>query len=267
MERPTGPSGRLLRSRYCARNSAEPRRVDAVLLHLEVQGLVVSSQEAGRLALVSTGNLEDPADRPLLGIGGGCIGDLLQRGVDGYRLSTACDRREGDRRFDGEDREGLRLDDIRREEHRPADHIPELAHVPRPVIPQKDLSRGFRDFAARAAELETRFGKKLVRQVYDVVSLPQRRQRDPELVQTIVNVLSESASLDFSLEGHIGGGNDPRGHANRLLAAERLHLSFLQRTQELGLGRKGKVGDLVEEKAATLCTLKLPFLSLMRSRE
>ena len=53
---------------------------------------------------------------------------------------------------------------------------------------------------------------------------------------------------------------------NQLLAPERLHLSFLQRAQELGLGRQGKVRDLVEEEAPSLRSLKLPLLALMRSR-
>src|SRR5439155_21604016 len=46
----------------------EPSRVNAVLLHLEVQGLVVGSEKPRRLALVSPRGLEGPADRPLLGV-------------------------------------------------------------------------------------------------------------------------------------------------------------------------------------------------------
>ena len=54
---------------------------------------------------------------------------------------------------------------------------------------------------------------------------------------------------------------------DRLLAAERLHLSFLQRAQELRLSGEGKVDNLIEEQASALCKLELPVLSLMRSRE
>src|SRR5256885_7276745 len=46
----------------------EPRGVDPVLLHLEVEGLVVGSEQPRRLALVPLGGPEDPADRLLLGI-------------------------------------------------------------------------------------------------------------------------------------------------------------------------------------------------------
>src|SRR5437867_9559814 len=161
----------------------------------------------------------------------------------------------------------LRLDHVRSEEDGPANDVPELPHVPRPGVAQKDLSRGFRDFAARAAELHTGLREKLVRQVEDVIALPEGRQGDPEFVQTEIDILAEPASPHFSLEGHVGGGDDPRGHSDRPLAAERLDLSFLQRTQELRLRGEGKVDDLIEEKASALCQLELPFLSLMCPRE
>src|SRR2546425_1022046 len=245
----------------------EPSRVNAVLLQLEVQGLVVGSEKPRRLALVPTGDLEDPADRLLLGVRCGGLGDLPQRGADGRRLSAECGRRSLRRRVDGEDREGLRLDHIRSEEDRPANDVPELPHIPRPGAAQKDLSRRLRDFAARAAELHAGFGEKLVRQVEDVIALSEGRQGDPEFVQTVIDILAEPASPYLSLEGDIGGGDDPRGHADRLLAAERLDLSFLQRTQELRLCGEGKVDDLIEEKASARRQLELPVLSLMRPRE
>src|SRR2546430_858667 len=245
----------------------EPSRVNAVLLHLKVQGLVVGSEKSRRLALVSPRGLEDPADRLLLGVRCGGLGDLPQRGVDGRRLSAECGRRGLRRRVDGKDREVLRLDHIRSEQNGPANDVPELPHIPRPVVAQKDPSRRLRDFAARAAELHAGFGEKLVRQVEDVISLPEGRQGDPEFVQTVVDILAEPASPHLSLERDIGGGDDPRGHSDRPFAAERLDLSFLQDTQELRLRGEGQVDDLIEEKASALCQLELPFLSLMRPRE
>src|SRR5438874_12582861 len=53
--------------------------VDAVLFHLDVQRFVVGSEEPRRLALVATGDLEDAADRVLLGVRRGRVGGLLQR--------------------------------------------------------------------------------------------------------------------------------------------------------------------------------------------
>src|SRR5207249_2652944 len=68
----------------------EPSRVNAVLLQLEVERLVVGSEKPRRLALVATGDLKDPADRLLLGVRCGGLGDLPQRGVDGRRLSGSA---------------------------------------------------------------------------------------------------------------------------------------------------------------------------------
>src|SRR5438477_475507 len=92
-----------------------------------------------RLALVPPAGVEGLADRLLLGIGCGRLGDLLQR-VERHRLSTECGRRG---RVDRQDREVLRLDYIGSKEDGPANDVPELPHVPRPAVAQKDLSRRF----------------------------------------------------------------------------------------------------------------------------
>src|SRR5437867_13173062 len=60
----------------------EPPGIDAVLLHLEVQGLVVGSELSSRLALVAPGGLQDPADRLPLGVRCGRLGDLLRGDAD-----------------------------------------------------------------------------------------------------------------------------------------------------------------------------------------
>src|SRR6267143_4589903 len=120
----------------------------AVLLHLDVQGLVVGSEEPRRLALVPTGDLEGSADRMLLGIRRGPSGDFPQRGPDRCRLSAECSLHGCRNRVDGEDRELLRLNHIRGEEDGPANDVPELSHVSRPVVAQKDLGCRFGNFAA-----------------------------------------------------------------------------------------------------------------------
>src|SRR5881397_3879123 len=114
-----------MKRRQCPLTSESRRRqlperpsVNAVLLHLAVQGLVVGSEKPRRLALVPTGGLEDPVDRPALGIRRRRLGDLLERGVswsgvERRRLSADCDRR---RWVDGQYREVLRLDHVRSEE-------------------------------------------------------------------------------------------------------------------------------------------------------
>src|SRR5438876_3568995 len=101
----------------------------------------------------------------------------------------------------------------------------------------------------------------------DVISLPKGRQGDSEFVQTVVDILAEPTRMHLSPEGDIRGGDDPHVHRERPLAAERLHLSFLQRTQELRLRGEGKVDNLVEEKGSALGKLELPRLSLIGAGE
>src|SRR5436305_1978035 len=91
---------------------AEICGVDRVALHLDVQRLVVGSEEPRRLALVATGDLEDAADRVLLGVRRGRVGGLLQRVTVQRQLFAEGGRR---RRVDGNDREVRRLDHLRGE--------------------------------------------------------------------------------------------------------------------------------------------------------
>src|SRR5437879_13681040 len=93
----------------------EPSRVNAVLLHLEVQGLVGGLEMSRRLALVAPRGLEDPADRLLLGVGHGRLANRLQRGAARSRSSPACGRR-GWVAVAVKERELRRLQHIRRED-------------------------------------------------------------------------------------------------------------------------------------------------------
>src|SRR5437660_2465548 len=63
--------------------SRRPERLglDAVVFHLEVQGLVVHAQESRGLTLVPPRGLKGQADRLPLRLGGGPAGDLLQGGA------------------------------------------------------------------------------------------------------------------------------------------------------------------------------------------
>src|SRR5207247_5375034 len=103
---------------------------------------------------------------------------------------------------------------------------------------------------------------KSVRQVQDVVPLPQGGQGDDEFVEPVVDILAEPARPYRQLEGDTGGGDGPHIHADRRLAAEWPHLSFLQGPQQRGLRGEGKVDDLVEEQAAAVGKLEPSLVSL-----
>src|SRR3989449_4829584 len=249
-EIPTGESRRA--------DLLEPPGVDAVLLDLEVEGLVVGAQAARGLGLVPVASLEGLADRLALGVRRGRVGDLLQRRPERSRTAPRC-------RHPGpvEEREVLPLNYTRSEEGGPAHDVAELPHVARPGVAQQHLSRRRRDLAAGTPELHAGFCDKILRQVQDVVSLPQGGQADDEFVQAVVDLLAEPARPDRQLEGDTGGGDGPHVHSDRRPAARPLHRSFLQCPQQLGLRREGKVDDLVEKQAAALGKLEASLVSLV----
>src|SRR5437899_5246966 len=220
----------------------EPPRVDAVLLDLEVEGLVVGAQAPRRLGLVPFAGLEGLADRLALGVRRCGLGDLLERRPN--RRWTAAAR---DRPGRVEQREVLPLNYTRSEEGGPAHDVPELPHVPWPGVAQQHASRRLRDLAAGAAELHAGFRDEIVRQVKDVVTLPQGGQRDDECAQAVPGILAKPARPHLSLKGDTGGSDGPHVHGHRRRAAERLHLSLLQGPKQLGLRGEGKVDDLFEE--------------------
>src|SRR5256712_1258405 len=135
------------------------------------------------------------------------------------------------------------------------------------MVMQKALGRRLRDLAGGAAKLHIGFCEKPVRQVRDVVSLPEGWHANHDLVEAVVKILAKPALLHLSLEGDIGGGDDPNVHMERLLAAKRLHLPFLQHAQELRLRGEGKIDNLVEKEASALCKLESPLLSLICAGE
>src|SRR5437870_734066 len=213
----------------------EPPGVDTVLLDLEVEGLVVGAQAPRRLGLVPLAGLEGLADRLALGVRRRRLGDLLERRPN--RRWTAAAR---DRPGRVEQREVLPLDHTRSEEGSPAHDVPELPYVPRPGVAQQHVSRRLRDLAAGAAELHAGFCDEIVRQVKDVVSLPQGGQRDDDFLQAVVDILLEPARLHLSLQGDAGGSDGSHIHP------------FLQGTEQLGLRGEGKVDNLFEEQSSAL---------------
>src|SRR2546426_4793608 len=152
-------------------------RSDAVASHLEVKCLEIRRENSGRFALVSTGRAERLPDRPPLSLGGGHAGHLPERKPGRQKRrdldwTCLCAVR-------GQGQEMPGFDEIRAQEDGPANHVPELADVARPVIPEENLDGLVRDSAHRALELHRGLGQKSLRQVHDVLhTLPQRRSEE-----------------------------------------------------------------------------------------
>ena len=110
--------------------------------------------------------------------------------------------------------------------------------------------------------------RQVLREQRDVVApLAQRRERDREDIQSIVEIVPESILPDFVRQITIGGGNDPHVDVHRARAAQSLELSLLQNAQQLWLQLDRKVADFVQEQRPSMSELEPPGLARMRSRE
>src|SRR6266478_3552085 len=75
---------------------------------------------------------------------------------------------------------------------------------------------------------------------------------DGNHVQTEVQVLSEPPFLHRFLEIDIGGGDNTKIGAQKLIAAEAFELPLLNQTKQIGLQRERTLPDLVEEDGAAV---------------
>jgi len=97
--------------------------------------------------------------------------------------------------------------------------------------------------------------------------LAQRRQLDPDDVQSIVEVGPELTVAQERFERLIGGGNHPCAKRHFDRRAERAHASILQRVQELCLRIERQLTHLVEEQRAVRGGDERPRPVLPRVRE
>ena len=208
----------------------------AVLLQLAEEGAPGHPQQPGRLALVAPGLLqgvEQPV--PLEGVGLGVArrprrastpdppGRSAGRGP-GRRPSTATGRgrpapgatgrgrrRPGWRISAGRSSQGQRR--AVGEDHRPLDHVLQLADVPRPVVGDQGLDRLVVDVADRPADPLGVPAEEVHGQLEDVLlALAERRRPDRDHVEPVEQVLAEPARRG---SGPPGPGGSPRRSGRR----------------------------------------------------
>ena len=138
----------------------------------------------------------------------------------------------------------------RREHDGALDHVLELAHVARPRVVEHALERGARDGEARLAVLLRVEPDEVIDEQRDVLAArAQRRRRDGDDVEPIVEVLAEAPRLHLGEQIAVGRGDDADVGLDGV-AAERLVLALLQDAQELHLHLRRELADLVEEERA-----------------
>src|SRR5678815_3323910 len=168
---------------------------------------------------------------------------------------------------DGPDLGGVEHDALRDEDGLAHD-VTELADVAGPITLPQHLDRLRRDPLYRASHLEARLLDEAPREVADVFApRAERRKRDRELGQPVIQVLSEAAGLDIRLERMIRRRHEADVDGHRPHRSEGLELPLLKHAEELRLEAQRQVRHLVEEEGPAVSEHELPLLSALGAAE
>ena len=140
--------------------------------------------------------------------------------------------------------------------------VEQLAHVARPVVGEQPGHRLFGDGARRRA------AQRVADQLGDVAApRAQRRHLDLDHREPVVEILAQRGAGRARAHRPVGGGDDARARAQRLVAADALEGPLLHAAQQLGLQRRIEVADLVEEQRAFARGLEAPGAPAGRAGE
>jgi hypothetical protein len=104
---------------------------------------------------------------------------------------------------------------------------------------------------AGAADARADFREEFLGQFENVLApIAQRRQRDLEHTQPVVQVLAELTALHRAVEIAVGRRDQPDIHLDQARAAEAHELTLLEHAQQLGLDGQCHLADFVEEQHA-----------------
>ena len=108
----------------------------------------------------------------------------------------------------------------------------------------------------------------MLRQQRDVFTpLAQRRERDREDIEPVVEIVPEAVLPNFLGEVAIGGRDDTHVDVHRPRAAQSLELPFLKDAQQLGLKLNRQITHFVEEQRSAMRNLEATGLTRVRACE
>jgi hypothetical protein len=170
-------------------------------------------------------------------------------GGDAGRRLRRCARGQPERR--------RRHGRIRREQRDALHQVGELAHVARPRIGGERRRRVGVERLGRDAVVGARAAQVVLREHHDVgAALAQRRQRERQHRETVIQVLAEAPSVDRRLQILVGRGEDPDVDRLVACAAQPAHGPLLEHLEQLRLQPFGEEADLVQEDRAAVGGLK-----------
>src|SRR5215472_9769745 len=90
--------------------------------------------------------------------------------------------------------------------------------------------------------------------------LPQRRQLERQDGEPVVQVLAEGVRPDERGEVLVGGGDDADVDLEGVRPPHAFEFPFLDDPEQLGLKRRGGLGNLIQEEGPAMCFFKQPRL-------
>src|SRR5262252_5587105 len=191
---------------------------------------------------------------------------LLERGAEGqeHGISLLSPLRRG-----GAQREEDRSDELLvATHHRPLDDIAQLADVAGPRVVAEAHHGRLVDPLDLPSVLLVELGDEGLYEERDVLGpLAQRRERDGQHVDPVVQVLPEGL-VAHGLGGvAVGRGHDPNVDLDLRLATDPANHAVLQNAEVLHLESGAHLRDLVEEDGAAVSQLEEARLALVRAGE
>jgi len=154
------------------------------------------------------------------------------------------------------------------EERRALEHVRQLADVAGPRVARERRARLGREPLRGPRVLGARAPQEVLGEQLDVAgALAQRRQRDRDRREPVVEILAEAARAHRGGEVLVGRGDEL--HVERLgtRAAEPAHGALVERREQLRLQRRRQEPDLVEQQAPAVHGLEEPRLRRARVGE
>src|ERR1700687_5295768 len=90
-------------------------------------------------------------------------------------------------------------------------------------------------------------------------SLAERRQRNGDHIQAMIEVLAETPFANEAEQLHVAGSDDADVHLDRLGTAETHELPLLDDAQEFGLCFRANRGNFIKENRALIGYFEKPF--------
>src|SRR5438045_58964 len=123
--------------------------------------------------------------------------------------------------------------------------------VPVPVVGLERLERPVIQPLGAHAEPRRHYTQEMLHQLGDIGDpLPQWRDLDDVHIEPVVEVVPEALLDYFPFEVPVGRGHYPRGDRYRAIATQPGDFAVLQHAQQLGLGRRRELADLIQEDGA-----------------